>query len=170
MNTNEVEFVPMVADRLWTKVDGTLCYLSTDETPSEEKHSPACEVKDIVETMKDRGVKIDPSLDPRAEEIAEQYIYLLQTTAPPKPDDPKKDLRLQVIDANGTTNARGNPTVAQIRDGYAYILTQLNRLFEVPIQFFESGGPGNWLPQWLYPALDDYNQAKKNKVLFKKEW
>jgi hypothetical protein len=60
-----------------------------------------------------------------------------------------------LVDKDGNTNtvAAKGVTEDQIVEGYTFILVVLNKLFGVPIEFFESGMPGKWQPQWENPGL-----------------
>ena len=52
--------------------------------------------------------------------------------------------QLEVI----TTNSVAGVTAGQIVDGYTFMLVVLHQLFDVPLEFWESGQPGTWHPQW----------------------
>jgi len=60
-------------------------------------------------------------------------------------------LRL-LVDKEGNTNSVAGVKANQIVEGYTFILVVLNHLFGVPIEFFESGQPGKWQPQWENPG------------------
>ena len=60
-------------------------------------------------------------------------------------------LRL-LVDAHGNTNSLRNVRSGDIIKGYTHILIVLNKLFGVPIEFFQSGEPGKWDPQWDQPG------------------
>ena len=54
-------------------------------------------------------------------------------------------------DGNTTNSIRG-ATKSGIIEGYTFILVALNKLFGVPVEFFESGGGGRWKPEWNTPG------------------
>ena len=54
-------------------------------------------------------------------------------------------------DGNSTNSIRG-ATKSGIIEGYTFILVALNKLFGVPVEFFESGGGGKWKPEWDTPG------------------
>ncbi len=54
-------------------------------------------------------------------------------------------------DGNSTNSIRG-ATKKGIIEGYTFILVVLNKLFGVPVEFFESGGGGRWKPEWDTPG------------------
>lgn len=60
-------------------------------------------------------------------------------------------LRLLVA-ADGSTNSLRKVRVDAIVEGYTYILVVLNILFGVPVEFFQSGQPGKWNPEWEHPG------------------
>jgi len=60
-------------------------------------------------------------------------------------------LRLLVA-ADGSTNSLRKVRVDDIVEGYTYILVVLNILFGVPVDFFQSGQPGKWNPEWEHPG------------------
>tara|TARA_B110001452_G_scaffold267533_1_gene277897 strand:+ start:102 stop:1487 length:1386 start_codon:yes stop_codon:yes gene_type:complete len=60
-------------------------------------------------------------------------------------------LRLLVA-ADGSTNSLRKVRVDDIVEGYTYILVVLNILFDVPVEFFQSGQPGKWNPEWNHPG------------------
>jgi len=62
-----------------------------------------------------------------------------------------QDFRL-LVDKEGNTNSVAGVKAYQIVEGYTFILVVLNYLFGVPIEFFESGQPGKWQPQWENPG------------------
>lgn len=55
------------------------------------------------------------------------------------------------VGEDDVTNSLGLKS-KNIIDGYVYILTTLKQLFNVPINFFESGSPENWKPEWNVPG------------------
>lgn len=57
-----------------------------------------------------------------------------------------------LVDEEGNTNSVAGVKANQIVEGYTFILVVLNYLFGVPIEFFESGQPGKWQPQWENPG------------------
>ena len=57
-----------------------------------------------------------------------------------------------LVDKDGNTNSVARVKADQIVKGYTFILAVLNKLFGVPIEFFESGQPGKWQPQWENPG------------------
>jgi hypothetical protein len=57
-----------------------------------------------------------------------------------------------LVDKKKNTNSVAGVTADQIVEGYEFILVVLNKLFGVPIKFFESGQPGKWQPQWENPG------------------
>lgn len=67
-----------------------------------------------------------------------------------------------MVDAEGNTNSvAASVTAGQIVEGYAVMLVLLHHLFEVPVEFLESGRPGQWNPQWDHPGpLADEQVAK----------
>jgi len=65
---------------------------------------------------------------------------------------PQKFRLLVNKDGNTNTVAAKGVTEDQIVEGYTFILVVLNKLFGVPIEFFESGMPGKWQPQWENPG------------------
>lgn len=77
-----------------------------------------------------------------AKKLAQNYLTQLTSA--------KDNVRL-TIDTNGVTNFLGLK-YENIINGYVYILTTLKQLFNVPIHFFESGGPENWKPEWNVPG------------------
>tara|TARA_B110000208_G_scaffold189491_1_gene251149 strand:- start:91 stop:1488 length:1398 start_codon:yes stop_codon:yes gene_type:complete len=57
------------------------------------------------------------------------------------------------LDTDGnSTNSIRHVTKSGIIEGYTFILVTLNKLFGVPLEFFESGGGGNWKPEWNTPG------------------
>jgi len=54
-------------------------------------------------------------------------------------------------DGNTTNSIRG-ATKKGVIEGYMFILVVLNKLFGVPVEFFESGGGGRWKPEWNTPG------------------
>ena len=82
--------------------------------------------------------------DKKAVHLVQKYIELMM-------EQPKDSVRL-VLNADGTTNALGGATYMEILKGYCTILVNMNKYFGVPIEFFLSGQPGNWHPQWDYPS------------------
>ena len=57
------------------------------------------------------------------------------------------------LNADGnTTNSIRGATKKGIIEGYTFILVVLNKLFGVPVEFFESGGGGRWKPEWDTPG------------------
>lgn len=65
----------------------------------------------------------------------------------------------KMLEGNLTLNADGNTTNSirgatkkGILEGYTFILVVLNKLFGVPVEFFESGGGGRWKPEWNSPG------------------
>lgn len=57
-----------------------------------------------------------------------------------------------LVAADGSTNSFRKVRANDIVDGYTYILVVLNKLFGVPVEFFESGQPGKWKPEWNQPG------------------
>lgn len=53
------------------------------------------------------------------------------------------------LDPQGKTNARGAPHIRSVIEGYYEILCRCYELLGVPIQFWLSGAPGEWEPEWL---------------------
>jgi hypothetical protein len=70
-----------------------------------------------------------------------------------------QNLRL-LVDKDGNTNSVAGVKADQIVEGYTFILVVLNKLFGVPIEFFESGQPGKWQPQWENPGWPLYPFVK----------
>jgi len=48
----------------------------------------------------------------------------------------------------GKLNGPGNPTKKQVKEGYTFILKTLKEEFDVPIDLFVSGAPGQWEKTW----------------------
>ena len=57
-----------------------------------------------------------------------------------------------LVDGAGTTNSVARVTAGQIVDGYTFMLVVLHQVFDVPLEFWESGQPGTWHPQWENPG------------------
>ena len=87
----------------------------------------------------------------RSNRIAEKYLDQLQN----RPGPPPFDFMKLKIKPDGSTNNPNGATVQSILNGYVYILDCLSSYFSVPYEFFESGGPENWKPQWDTPSLYD---------------
>lgn len=96
----------------------------------------------------------------KAHAIAEKYLVQLQHRAGPPSLD---KLKLTVEKETGITNSKPGVTSATIVDGYEFILKVLNKHFDVPCEFFVSGKPEDWKPQWDTPSMHD--KAMHDKVV-----
>ena len=93
----------------------------------------------------------------KAAAVAAIYLENLKTLSPAA-----WGLRLDVDLKGVITNSRaGTWKASRVVDGYTYILENLKKYFDVPIEFFESGKPEDWKKQWLYPSLADSNKVSK---------
>ena len=95
------------------------------------------------EEIKNAIAAKDAAKDPltiKAEALATRYFQEML----------KGNLRLNA-DGNTTDSIRG-ATKKGIIEGYTFILVVLNKLFGVPVEFFESGSPGHWNPEWDTPG------------------
>lgn len=87
----------------------------------------------------------------RARLVSEKYLDQLQHRAGPAFLD---GLKLKV-NPDGSTNSKPGVTAMTIVNGYEFILKVLNYHFGVPCEFFVSGKPENWKPEWSTPSLHD---------------
>lgn len=95
-------------------------------------------------------------LNKKVESVVDSYIEALKAAGP----------KFEVKE-DGTTNSVAGVTLQEIKDGYAFILSNLYKYFGVPIEFFESGGPEAWKPEWLYPELKNREAAESVNALFR---
>lgn len=100
---------------------------------------------------------------PRSRAIAEKYLDQLQN----RPGPPRFNFMKLVVSEDGSTNNANGATSESIVNGYAYILNGLHSYFGVPIEFFESGAPEKWNPQWETPSNYDLQVVPDDVVPFK---
>jgi len=132
-----------IAEKSWTSVAATKLaenYLERLKTTAPDK------LDTFYDELDDGTFKLKGSSENTA--VQEGVVQYRVTHTDVKP----QNFRL-LVDKDGNTNTAAAPVKAdQIVEGYTFILVVLNNLFGVPIEFFESGQPGKWQPQWENPG------------------
>ena len=131
-----------IAEESWAKNAATELaknYLERLQTTAPDSLDPSYDEVDD-DTFKLKGSPEDTA-------VQEGVVQFRVSHTDVKP----QKLRL-LVDGEGKTNSVAGVTADQIVEGYTFILVVLNKLFGVPIEFFESGQPGKWQPQWENPG------------------
>lgn len=146
-----------IAEESWTSVAATKLaenYLARLQTTAPDSLDPSYDEVKMKQNNDDNDEVDDGTLktfklkgSPEDTAVQEGVV---QFRVPHTDVKPQK-FRL-LVDGEGKTNSTAGVTADQIVEGYTFILVVLNKLFGVPIEFFESGQPGKWQPQWENPG------------------
>jgi hypothetical protein len=154
-----------IAEESWASAAATRLaenYLARLQTTAPDLLDPSYdEVK-----MKQNNDEVDDEVDDDNDEVDDGTLKTFRLIDSPKDTAvqegavqfgvPHTDVKPQkfrlLVDKEGNTNSVARVTADQIVEGYTFILVVLNKLFGVPIEFFESGQPGKWQPQWENPG------------------
>ena len=121
-------------------------------------------VRAIVETLRQKSVPpvVSRVNAARVRHVASAYLMGLREKGA------RFNLALDVDRSGRVQNSIAGHSwrASRITDGYGYILSNLNRYFGVPVQFFKSGKPEHWEPMWDTPSARDRASAARLSQLF----